>query len=285
MPAELLHGKPIADRLKAEAAWEVDSLWKKGVLPRVAAIHNAGSPACRVYMRMQRGLCKRFGIEYTTREFDDSATEREIVDMIEGFNRDPRITGITVHLPPPARVEAGRLLQAVSPDKDIEGTHPHNLGMLAYEDRDPCPCAARAAVEILRSVEPNFKGLEAVIIGHSEMVGKSISYLLLQSAMESATPTICHIATRDLKEHTKRADVLFVAAGKRGLVRGDMIKPGATVIDVGINEEPDGSIVGDVVFDEVVKVAGRITPVPGGVGPVAIAVLLRNILVCANRMA
>jgi len=285
MAAELLYGAPLAERLKSEAALRVERLKERGVPPRVVAVHNRDHPACRVYLRMQRGLCAKLGIDYEAREIDASTATQDLAGMIEGLNLDSRVTGITVHMPLPPQIDRNLILRTVSPEKDIEGTHPHNLGMLVYEDRDPCPCAARAAVELLRSVEPDLRGLEAVIIGHSEMVGKSICYLLLQSKLASATPTICHVATRDLRAHTRRADVLFVAAGKAGLVRGDMIKPGATVIDIGINEGPKGTIVGDVSLEEARERAGRITPVPGGVGPVTLAVLLRNIAVCAERIS
>ena len=285
MSAEILQGKVIAEKLKEGLAEKVTSLGEKGAAPRVAAVHNVENPACRVYLRMQRNLCRKLGIEYTVREVNASTTEKEVIEAVQGLNLDSRVTGITVHMPLPAGIDAARVVRTVSPEKDIEGTHPHNLGMLVFEDHNPCPCAARAAVEIVRTVRPNFKGLEAVIIGHSEMVGKSLSYLMLQSRLESATPTICHVATRDLKAHTRRADVLFVAAGKAGLVRGDMIKPGATVVDIGINETPDGKIVGDVAYHEALEVAGHITPVPGGVGPVTLAVLLRNIVTCAERLA
>jgi methylenetetrahydrofolate dehydrogenase (NADP+)/methenyltetrahydrofolate cyclohydrolase len=154
--------------------------------------------------------------------------------------------------------------------------------MIALGPHSPTPCAAGAAVEILKSAVPSLKGLEVVIIGHSTLVGKTIANMLLQSKRESATPTICHIATRDVNFHTRRADALIVAAGKAGLVRGGMIKPGAVVIDIGVNRTPEGKTVGDVVFEEAVAVAGAITPVPGGVGPVTLALLLRNIIDCAR---
>jgi methylenetetrahydrofolate dehydrogenase (NADP+)/methenyltetrahydrofolate cyclohydrolase len=171
---------------------------------------------------------------------------------------------------------------AVSPRKDIEGIHPENLGRLAFGEHHPAPCAASAAVELARAAVPTFKGLNAVVVGRSALVGKAIALLLLQSKGEAPTPTLCHTATADLADHARRADLLFAAAGRAGLIRGSMIKAGAVVIDVGINQASDGKLVGDVVFDEAVQVAGAITPVPGGVGPVCHTILLRNIAACAE---
>jgi methylenetetrahydrofolate dehydrogenase (NADP+)/methenyltetrahydrofolate cyclohydrolase len=179
-------------------------------------------------------------------------------------------------------VDANRVMRSISPAKDIEGIHPQNLGLLAFGEHHPAPCAASAAVEIARRARPSFRGMNAVVVGRSALVGKAIALLLLQSKAGAPTPTICHTATPDLGEYTRRADLLFAAAGRAGLVRGAMVKPGSLVIDVGINETPDGKLVGDVVFDEAKEVAGGLTPVPGGVGPVCMSILLRNIVACAG---
>jgi methylenetetrahydrofolate dehydrogenase (NADP+)/methenyltetrahydrofolate cyclohydrolase len=199
------------------------------------------------------------------------------------LNLNPAVTGITVHTPLPAGMDQDAVMGAIHPSKDIEGIHPENLGRLAFGVHWPAPCAASAAVELARLARPSFKGLDAVIVGRSALVGKAIALLLLQSKTDAPTPTLCHTATADLGVHTRKADLLFAAAGRAGLIRGDMVKPGSVVIDVGINETKDGKLVGDVVFDEAKEVAGAISPVPGGVGPVCHSILLRNIAACARK--
>lgn len=281
MTAELLYGKPIVAAIKARMAGEIAALRARGIAPSVAAIHCPASGAARLYGKMQKSLCDEMGIAYATREIDATFGEERIASIIRELNDDPAVTGITLHMPLPDDIDANRLTVIIDPRKDIEGTHPHNMGMLAYGYHDPSPCAARAAVELLRSVAPSLKGREIVIVGHSVIVGKPIALLLLQSKLDAPTPTVCHIATRDLAFHTRRADVLFVAAGKAGLIRADMIKPGAVVIDIGINKQGD-KIVGDVAFDEAREVCAYLSPVPGGVGPVTMAMLLQNIVACAK---
>lgn len=281
MAATLLTGEPIAKRLKAVWGKEIEALRRKGVQPKVAALHNSANAACRIYRKMQQGLCDEFSIPFEVTSIQEGTSTQEVRERVQELNGDPKITGITVHWPLPDPIDPNEIMLAVSPRKDIEGTHPQNLGMLSLGPHTPAPCAARAALEILRTITPSFKGLEVIIVGHSTLVGKAIANLLLQSKYESATPTICHVATTDMAFHTRRADVLIVAAGKAGLVRGDMIKQGAVVIDIGVNRTAEGKLVGDVVFDEAKEVAGAITPVPGGVGPVTIALLLRNIIDCA----
>lgn len=253
--------------------------------PKVVAVHNPGSPAARYYMRAQKKTCAEAGVAYEVRALEPGATQESIVAMIRDLNRDPKISGITVHTPLPAGVDQDSVMGAVLPSKDIEGIHPENLGRLAFGAHRPAPCAASAAVELARSARPSFKGLDAVVVGRSALVGKAIALLLLQSKGDAPTPTICHTATADLGAHTRRADLLFAAAGRAGLITGSMIKPGAVVIDVGINETKDGKLVGDVVFEEAMQVAGVITPVPGGVGPVCHSILLLNIAACARRAA
>ena len=181
-----------------------------------------------------------------------------------------------------AGVDAERVMASIAPTKDIEGIHPENLGRLVFGEHLPAPCAASAAVELAKVARPNFRGLEAVVVGRSALVGKAIAMLLLHSKKGAPTATICHTATADLGAVTRRADLLFAAAGRAHLVGGDMVKPGAVVIDVGINETPDGKLVGDVRFDEVKERAAVITPVPGGVGPVCTAILLRNLVGCSR---
>jgi methylenetetrahydrofolate dehydrogenase (NADP+)/methenyltetrahydrofolate cyclohydrolase len=280
MTAEILRGEGVAERIREAARREIAAL---GARPRVAAVHNPASAAAGYYMRQQKKACAAAGVDYEVRGLAAGVKEAEVVELVMTLGADARVTGITVHTPLPAGVDADRVMRAVAPGKDIEGTHPENLGRLAFGEHHPAPCAASAAVELARSARPSFKGLEAVVVGRSALVGKAIALLLLQSKADAPTPTICHTATADLGAVTRRADLLFAAAGRAGLVRGDMIKRGAVVIDVGINETADGKLVGDVVFDEAKEVASVLTPVPGGVGPVCLSILLRNIAACAKR--
>ncbi|HLY11003.1 MAG TPA: bifunctional 5,10-methylenetetrahydrofolate dehydrogenase/5,10-methenyltetrahydrofolate cyclohydrolase [Planctomycetota bacterium] len=251
--------------------------------PRVAAIHNPESPAARYYLRAQKKTCAEAGVSYDVRTLEPGWDQARVVALIRDLNRDPLVTGITVHTPLPAGMDQDAVMSAILPTKDIEGIHPENLGRLAFGVHWPAPCAASAAVELARLARPSFRGLDAVVVGRSALVGKAIALLLLQSKADAPTPTLCHTATADLGAHTRAADLLFAAAGRAGLIRGDMVKPGAVVVDVGINETKDGKLVGDVVFEEVREVAGFLSPVPGGVGPVCHSILLRNIAACARR--
>ncbi len=281
MTAELLKGKEIARRIREKSREEIESL---GFTPKVVAIHNRDNPACGLYMRMQKNLFEKNGVGYEVITIGQETPEEEVREHIRILNGDDGVHGITMHIPLPEGYDTDGLSRQVLPGKDIEGVHPHNIGMIAYGEHNPTPCAARAAVEIARTAHPTFKGMETCVVGHGTLVGKPIAFLLLQDKQEAATPTICHIATEDLAFHTRRADLLFVAVGKAGLVDGTMVKPGATVIDIGINKGPEGNIVGDVSSD-VHEVAGRVTPVPGGVGPVTLAILLKNVVSCARSLA
>jgi methylenetetrahydrofolate dehydrogenase (NADP+)/methenyltetrahydrofolate cyclohydrolase len=251
--------------------------------PRVVAIHNPESPAARYYLRAQKKTCAEAGVAYEVRPIEPGWDQAKVVALIRDLNRDAAVTGITVHTPLPGGMDQDTVMGAIAPTKDIEGIHPENLGRLAFGVHWPAPCAASAAVELAKLAKPSFKGLDAVVVGRSALVGKAIALILLQSKAEAPTPTLCHTATADLRAHTLKADLLFAAAGRAGLIKGDMVKPGAVVIDVGINETKDGKLVGDVVFDEAKEIAGFITPVPGGVGPVCHSILLRNIAACARK--
>lgn len=277
MAALRIEGEPIAREIR-----DLLSRIRPPRPPRVVALHNRDNAACRIYRRMQEKLFAGHGVAYEAREVDAGSSESDALALVESLSRDPGVTGVTVHVPLPAGWDLYRLLGRLDPAKDVEGMHPHNLGMLSYREHLPEPCAAAAAITIARHVRPSLKGLEIVVVGHSAMVGKPITMLLLQSATEAPTPTVCHVATRSTREHTRRADVLFVAAGRPALITGDDLKPGATVIDIGVNRLPDGKIVGDVEAESAARVAAHLTPVPGGVGPVTLAMLLRNVLACAG---
>ena len=274
MSAELLLGKAV-EGIRTKALADLAALGRK---VKVVAVHNPESPAARYYLRAQKKVCGEAGVDYEVRTPDPGS----ILAVLAELAADPTVDGITVHTPLPKGVDEQAVWLAVAPGKDIEGIHPENLGRLQVGEHHPAPCAASAAVALARSVRPSMKGLEAVVVGRSALVGKAIAALLLQARGEAPTVTVCHTATSDLGAYGRRADLLFAAAGRAGLIRGSMIKPGAVVIDVGINEGPDGKVVGDVVFDEAKDVAGVLTPVPGGVGPACHYILLRNIAACAR---
>lgn len=276
MTAEILQGEPVAREIRDALRADLERL-----KPRVVAVHNEDSPAARPYRRMQERLCDEAHVKYEVHPINASTKLSAIEKLVDKLNADKTVTGITIHLPLPAGLP-DTLMERVDPRKDIEGTHPYNLGRLTMGEHWPSPCAATAAVEILRRVRPSCLGLEATIVGRSAMVGRPIVNLLLHSKTDAPTPTICHTATRDLGSHTRRADILFAAAGRAGLVTAPMVKAGAVVIDIGTNRLPSGKYVGDVT-DDVREVAAVVTPVPGGVGPVTLAILLKNIVMCAKQ--
>src|SRR5688572_25353718 len=278
MSATILSGDPIAKAVTAEAASAIPGLQVK---PRVAAVHNEKSGPVRAYMKRQRSACENAGIPYDLHSVGEKS-EADVEALVTKLARDPAITGITIHQPLPAGFNEERLLQMVPARKDVEATHPENLGRLELGVPGPRPVAAEAAVEILRLHRPDCRGLDAVVIGRSAMVGKPAALLLLAWGFKAPTVTVCHSATRDLADHVRRADIVIAAAGRANTVRGDMLKQGAIVLDIGINRLEDGRLVGDVDFDSAKEVASAITPVPGGVGPVAVALFLRNVVACAR---
>jgi methylenetetrahydrofolate dehydrogenase (NADP+)/methenyltetrahydrofolate cyclohydrolase len=287
MTAKLLAGEPVAEKIKAKVKEEMAKLSRKPKLVGVLASDDAGA---KYYAKSQETACAEVGIAYELHQLSATSTQQEMVAHIKGINSDASITGCILLMPVPKGVNAREVQQAIAPNKDIEGVHPANIGKLFYGDFSLAPCTAHAVVVLLRAAGVDLKGKETVVIGHSEIVGKPTVVMLLQSIMESPTVTCCHIATKDLAFHTGRADVLIVAAGKAGLVKGAMVKEGAVVIDVGINRvkvEVDGKqktkIVGDVEFDAAKERASLITPVPGGVGQVTTAMLLHNTIESAKR--
>jgi methylenetetrahydrofolate dehydrogenase (NADP+)/methenyltetrahydrofolate cyclohydrolase len=230
-----------------------------------------------IYVRSQRRRCEDVGIEYRLHTLDAEANESAIAGLIRRLNKDPAVTGILLNLPLPPGVDTPAVQYHIDPYKDIEGVNPANIGLLFYDNPIIAPCTALAVMEILRQAEVDPHGLDAVVVGQGAIAGRPVSLFLLQ---KMATVTCCHVATQGLCAHTSRADLLIVAVGKPGLIRAENVKPGAVVIDVGINtvvgSDGERKIVGDVAFDEVKDVAGVITPVPGGVGPVTVAILLRS---------
>lgn len=271
----------MARALHQEIRQRVAHLHKRGWEPRLASLEVGENPAAALYIRNQRRVAEQLGIAFEERKLPATITNRELQATIRSMNVDPRITGIILQRPFPPHIDLGMIQTAVSAAKDVEGMHPSNIGKVVYNDYVLGPCTSLASVEIIKSTGLELKGLEVVVVGHSEIVGKPLGLHLMA---ELATVTVCHHGTRNLSTHTRRADAVFVAVGKPGLITGDMIKPGAAVIDIGINQvetvDADGNAVsktvGDVDFESVQEVAGWITPVPGGVGPVTLAILMRN---------
>jgi len=291
MPAKLIDGEALAAQIRAELAPDIEAIKKKtGAPPRLASILASDNPGARVYTRSQAKSCQEAGIAYDLVELPPDASAQSIADKIDALGRDAAVHGILLQMPLPQGVNARDLAERIPASKDVEGITAANLGrLLFYEGAELVPCTAAAAYELIKFAGCTIKGAECVVVGHSPIVGKPVACLITN---DLGTCTVCHIGTRDLKAHTTRAEILVVAAGKAGLIRGEHIRPGATVIDVGINRVPvlddkgqpvvdekgkkKMKTVGDVDFDSAVKVAGAITPVPGGVGPVTVAILLRN---------
>lgn len=289
MSAVLLDGHAIASELLARVKADAKALRDAGRPAHLAALIAGHAGASEVYLKNQKKACAEAGIGFEILQLPDTVTEADAVAEVRRLGADAKVTGIILHQPFPSHINERRVREALEPSKDVESMTPANFGRLVMGQFSIAPSTASAALELARRAHPDMTGLECVIVGHSEIVGKPLALLLLQSARNSPTVTTCHIATRDLKFHTGRADLLFVAAGVPGLLKKDMVKPGATVIDIGINrvKGADGKtrIVGDA-DPGVAEVAGHLTPVPGGVGPITVAVLLRNTVQLAqNRPA
>lgn len=283
MPAEIIDGKAIAAQIRAEVAEGVRQLQAEhGIRPGLGVVLVGDNPASRKYVSSKEKACEQVGIFSREANLPSAASQDEVLAHVEEYNRDPAIHGILVQLPLPEQVDGQVVLDRVSPRKDVDGFHPHNLGTLVSTNDAPfIACTPLGCIELLKRSGVTIKGAHAVVVGRSTIVGKPVALLLLR---EHATVTICHSRTRDLGAVTRQADILVAAVGKARLITGEMVKPGATVIDVGINFE-DGKLVGDVDFDSAVEVAGKITPVPGGVGPMTIAMLLSNTLKSARAFA
>lgn len=270
----MLLGEPVAEKIKADLAGDIKTL-----LPVVAAIHNELDAPAKSYMKRQRSVCEKNGVRYDLYEVG-TKSPAEILALIEKVAKDPTVTGITVHHPMPKGCDENKVMAAVPPDKDIEATHPLNLGRIEQGAVGPQPVAARGAIEILRAHQPDCAGLEAVVVGRSAMIGKAAALMLLNLGRQAPTVTVCHSGTKEIEAHLRRADIVIVAIGKAKQVK--VCKPGAILLDIGINYDKDGKLCGDVDFDAVKETAGAVTPVPGGVGPVALAVFLKNIVECAK---
>ena len=286
MPATIIDGVAFANRIKIEVAERAAALKAGGRPVHLAALLVGATPGGELYAQRQGEGCRALGIDYTLVTRPDAITQRELKREIRRLNADAAVTGIMMHLPLPDHLDTARLQYEIDVVKDVEGVNPANIGYVVYKHTLIAPCTALAAVELVKSTGVPLRGAEAVVVGASVIVGKPVALLL---AEQEATVTLTHIATRDLAAHTRRADVVVVAAGKAGLITADHLKEGAVVVDVGINRValPDGTkrTVGDVDFDNAKERAGWLTPVPGGVGPVTVAMLLRNTVRSAEILA
>jgi methylenetetrahydrofolate dehydrogenase (NADP+)/methenyltetrahydrofolate cyclohydrolase len=283
MSAELISGKAIADQMQKEFIAEATELKEKhGIQPCLAVVLVGEDPASQVYVKNKGIACQKIGIKSLEFRKPADFPEADLIKLVEQLNNDPSVHGILVQLPLPKHINETKVLYAIRPDKDVDGFHPVNVGKLMIGEAEFLPCTPAGIQELLiRSGTPT-AGAEVVVVGRSNIVGKPIAMILCQKQKGAdATVTICHTRTKDMKAHTRRADILIVAAGKPKAVTGDMIKPGATVIDVGVNRLESG-LCGDVDFETAKEVAGKITPVPGGVGPMTITMLMKNTIKAAR---
>jgi len=276
--AKLLEGKPIAEKIKEEIRQQIQSLKDNPVLVSIMVGENAGA---ETYVKSQKKTAESLGIEYQFHKLSQDTTESSLIEFIQKQNADKTINGIIVQMPLPAQIDYKKISQYINPEKDIEGMHPANVGKVLFGKAKILPCTPAAVMELLNACGIDLYGKEVVIVGHSEIVGKPLSLLLLE---KFATVTVCHIGTSKagkLEEHVQKAEVLIVAVGKANLIKGEWVKEGAVVIDVGINRVAD-KIMGDVEFEAAEKRAAYITPVPGGVGPLTVTMLMRNLVEAAK---
>jgi methylenetetrahydrofolate dehydrogenase (NADP+)/methenyltetrahydrofolate cyclohydrolase len=281
MTARIIDGSALSLRIRDDVARRVGELAKQGVRPGLAVVLVGDNPASQVYVRNKVMACEKAGLHSVKEQYPATMSEAELLQRVAVLNGDPTIHGILVQLPLPPHMDAHKVIEAIAPEKDVDGFHISNAGLLMTGQPLFRPCTPYGVMKMLESERVPLRGAEAVIVGASNIVGKPMAMLLLAAG---ATVTLCNSKTRDLGAQTRRADVLVVATGKPGIVTGNMIKPGAVVIDVGINRGADGKLRGDVDFDSAVQVAGAITPVPGGVGPMTIAMLLVNTVEAAERL-
>jgi methylenetetrahydrofolate dehydrogenase (NADP+) / methenyltetrahydrofolate cyclohydrolase len=281
MTATILDGKALAATVRAAAKQSVARLAARGVRPGLAVLLAGNDAASRVYVRNKARACEETGVHSQVHEYPDTVSEQALVEHVEALNRDAAIHGILVQLPLPRHVDAARVLEAVSPAKDVDGFHAENLGALLAGRPGLVPCTPAGVMRLLEHAGVPLQGRRTVVLGRSNIVGKPLALLLLQ---RDATVTICHSKTAELESLTRQADILVAAMGRAKLVSRAMVKPGACVIDVGVNRLADGKLAGDVDFDEVKNIAGWITPVPGGVGPMTIAMLLENCIRAASQV-
>lgn len=277
--AKLLMGKEVSDRIKDEMKIEVEQLKKDGINPGLAVILVGEDPASKVYVSNKKKACEYIGINSFEYRLPEETSEEELIALIEKLNNDNSVSGILCQLPVPEHIREEAVINAISPQKDVDAFHPVNVGKIMTGNYDFVPCTPAGVMELIRESGIDVCGKECVVVGRSNIVGKPMSMLLLH---KNGTVTVCHSKTQNLAEKTRSADILVAAVGIANFITGDMIKPGAVVIDVGINRIAPKKLVGDVEFETAEKVAGAITPVPGGVGPMTIAMLMKNTLKAAR---
>jgi methylenetetrahydrofolate dehydrogenase (NADP+)/methenyltetrahydrofolate cyclohydrolase len=282
MVATILDGKILAQKLRADFKQRAERLATQGFRPGLAVILIGGDPASRIYVRNKVGACAEAGFYSEKFAYADDTTPCAVFDKIAELNADPKIHGILIQLPLPGHFDASALLEAIAPEKDVDGFRAENIGALALGRSRFIPCTPYGVMKFFKEFDIDLAGKDAVVVGRSNIVGKPMAMLLMHAG---ATVTACHSQTRDLKAHCRRADILVSAVGRPGIITGEMIKPGATVIDVGINRRPDGKLCGDVDFASARETAAFLTPVPGGVGPMTVTMLLANTLESAERAA
>jgi methylenetetrahydrofolate dehydrogenase (NADP+)/methenyltetrahydrofolate cyclohydrolase len=280
MTAQLIDGNALSKQLRAQVAADTVKLKAQGLIPGLAVVLVGDNPASQVYVRNKVKACEDAGLHSVLEKYEATLTEADLLARVEALNRDDSIHGILVQLPLPAHIDAQKVIEAISPAKDVDGFHIASAGALMTGMAGFWPCTPYGCMKMLESIGCNLNGKHAVVIGRSNIVGKPMALLLLQ---QNATVTICHSSTKDLKALTLQADVIVAAVGKRNVLTADMVKPGAVVLDVGMNRNDEGKLCGDVDFDGIKEVASYITPVPGGVGPMTITMLLVNTLESAQR--
>ncbi len=282
MAAERINGKAIADEIKKEAAAEAAALKAQGIEPCLAVILVGNDSASQVYVNNKKKACEAVGIRSVSYTLDENAEESELLQLVDTLNLDSSVHGILVQLPLPEHMDETKVIVAISPEKDVDCFHPMNVGRLTSGLDGFLPCTPAGVIEILKRTGHDIAGKNCAIIGRSNLVGKPLALLMTR---ENATVTLCHSKTQNLAEVCRRADILVSAAGKAGLVTGDMVKDGAVVIDVGMNRNAEGKLCGDVVYDEAAEKASAVTPVPGGVGLMTVAMLMKNCIRAAKKVS
>ncbi len=280
MSALIIDGKAIAKKIREDLSSKVAELTKQGKQPGLAVVIVGDNPASRVYVNMKKKACSELGIFSQEHALPGTISQEDLLGLVQDLNHDPKIHGILVQLPLPGHLNEQAVIETIDPFKDVDGFHPINVGKLLIGLPGFLPCTPAGVMELIKSTGIPISGKECVVVGRSNIVGKPQAILLLR---EHGTVTICHSRTKDLAAVCRRADFLVAAVGQPEMITGDMVKPGAVVIDVGMNRKSDGKLVGDVHFESVAAVAGWITPVPGGVGPMTIAMLMQNTVLSAAR--
>ena len=278
--AKIIDGKKIAAKIRREIKAEAEEfLCERGRAPGLAVIIVGEDPASQLYVRNKHKACGECGFYSEVIALPKETTEEELLALIGKLNKDPKIDGVLVQLPLPDRIDKNAVVRAISPEKDVDVFHPSNVGYLTIGDHLLTPCTPAGVLELLKRSKIAMKGKKCVVVGRSNLVGKPLSILMLE---QNCTVTVCHSRTKNLKKECREADILIVAVGKAKLIKGDMIKEGAVVIDVGINRDKSGKLCGDVDFEAASKIASYITPVPGGVGPMTVTMLMKNTLTAAQ---